>query len=186
MISRILWLLFKKSRRKKTRKNKLFITGILLDTSRNYFTVEVLKRLIDGMSYNKLNVFHWHITDTARFTFNSILFWTSLLNWRFLESRICTRPCWSKVLSHSHFLNFKSFCHQAAKPFWRPFLTIIAYIVRINLFLASRWFWPAFQNLLSGALTPDSKCTHLQTSETWYTNLIDRNSLKTEFMKDPN
>ena len=115
-----LWLLFKRSR-KKPEKNKLFITGILLDTSRNYFTVEVLKRLIDGMSYNKLNVFHWHITDTARFTFNSFLFWTSLLDWRFLESRICTRPCSSKVLSHSHFLNFKLFCHQAAKPFWRPF-----------------------------------------------------------------
>jgi hexosaminidase len=44
----------------------LYIAGILLDTSRNFFSVEVLKRLIDGLSYNKLNVFHWHITDTAR------------------------------------------------------------------------------------------------------------------------
>jgi hexosaminidase len=42
------------------------LTGILLDTSRNYFTVNELKRLIDAMSFNKLNVFHWHIIDTAR------------------------------------------------------------------------------------------------------------------------
>ncbi|KAL7604910.1 beta-hexosaminidase 2 [Lactuca sativa] len=41
--------------------------GILLDTSRNYYGVEDLLRLIGGMSANKLNVFHWHITDSHSF-----------------------------------------------------------------------------------------------------------------------
>ncbi|KAL8229676.1 hypothetical protein R6Q57_014576 [Mikania cordata] len=41
--------------------------GILLDTSRNYYGVEDLLRLIGAMSENKLNVFHWHITDSQSF-----------------------------------------------------------------------------------------------------------------------
>ena len=41
--------------------------GLLIDTSRNYFSVAILKDIVDAMSYNKLNVFHWHITDTHSF-----------------------------------------------------------------------------------------------------------------------
>ena len=45
--------------------------GVLLDTSRNFMTVDVIKKIIRGMSYDKLNVFHWHITDTHSFPFYS-------------------------------------------------------------------------------------------------------------------
>ena len=61
--------------------------GLLLDTSRNFiskkvtrlvdldgsllFVVQVIKEIISGMSYDKLNVFHWHITDTHSFPFYS-------------------------------------------------------------------------------------------------------------------
>lgn len=41
--------------------------GVLLDTSRNYFSVDDIMRLIKGISMNKLNVFHWHITDSHSF-----------------------------------------------------------------------------------------------------------------------
>ena len=41
--------------------------GLLIDTSRNFFGLDILKRIIDGLSYNKMNVFHWHITDTHSF-----------------------------------------------------------------------------------------------------------------------
>lgn len=41
--------------------------GIMLDTSRNYYGIEDLMRLIRTMGMNKLNVFHWHITDSHSF-----------------------------------------------------------------------------------------------------------------------
>ncbi|KZS17103.1 Beta-hexosaminidase subunit beta [Daphnia magna] len=45
--------------------------GLLVDTSRNYVSVPVIKKIIDAMSYDKLNVFHWHLTDTHSFPFVS-------------------------------------------------------------------------------------------------------------------
>lgn len=41
--------------------------GLLLDTSRNYYSVKSLKRTLDGMAMVKLNTFHWHITDSHSF-----------------------------------------------------------------------------------------------------------------------
>ncbi|GFP91409.1 beta-hexosaminidase 2 [Phtheirospermum japonicum] len=41
--------------------------GVLLDTSRNYYELGDLLRLIRAMGMNKLNVFHWHITDSQSF-----------------------------------------------------------------------------------------------------------------------
>ncbi|KAJ0982707.1 hypothetical protein J5N97_010962 [Dioscorea zingiberensis] len=41
--------------------------GLLLDTSRNYYPVEDIMRTIAAMGANKLNVFHWHITDSHSF-----------------------------------------------------------------------------------------------------------------------
>ncbi|KAJ2802947.1 Glucosamine-6-phosphate isomerase (Glucosamine-6-phosphate deaminase) (GNPDA) (GlcN6P deaminase) [Coemansia guatemalensis] len=38
--------------------------GIMLDTARNYYPVKDIKRTLDAMSYNKLNVLHWHIVDS--------------------------------------------------------------------------------------------------------------------------
>lgn len=37
--------------------------GNMLDVSRHFFSVEFLKRHIDMLSYYKMNVFHWHLTD---------------------------------------------------------------------------------------------------------------------------
>lgn len=35
--------------------------------SRHFFIKSFSKGIVDAMSYNKLNVFHWHITDTHSF-----------------------------------------------------------------------------------------------------------------------
>ncbi|KAI3935956.1 hypothetical protein MKX01_021907 [Papaver californicum] len=41
--------------------------GVMLDTSRNYYGVDDIIRTVEAMSANKLNVFHWHITDSHSF-----------------------------------------------------------------------------------------------------------------------
>lgn len=41
--------------------------GLLLDTSRNFLPEIDIKRTLDGMGASKMNVFHWHITDSHSF-----------------------------------------------------------------------------------------------------------------------
>lgn len=37
--------------------------GFMLDVSRHFFSLDQLKRMLDVMSYYKMNRFHWHLTD---------------------------------------------------------------------------------------------------------------------------
>ena len=45
--------------------------GLLLDVSRHWMPVELVKRNLDGMAAVKLNVFHWHLTDDQGFRVES-------------------------------------------------------------------------------------------------------------------
>ncbi|KAJ2838598.1 Glucosamine-6-phosphate isomerase (Glucosamine-6-phosphate deaminase) (GNPDA) (GlcN6P deaminase) [Coemansia sp. 'formosensis'] len=37
--------------------------GLSFDTSRNFYPVDSIFRILDAMSYNKMNAFHWHVVD---------------------------------------------------------------------------------------------------------------------------
>lgn len=41
--------------------------GVMLDTSRNYYPVKDVLRTVEAMAMNKVNVFHWHVTDSHSF-----------------------------------------------------------------------------------------------------------------------
>lgn len=41
--------------------------GLLIDTARNYLTLDAIKRQIDGLAASKMNVLHWHATDSQSF-----------------------------------------------------------------------------------------------------------------------
>ncbi|XP_064602601.1 beta-hexosaminidase subunit beta-like [Liolophura sinensis] len=45
--------------------------GIMLDTSRHYVNPGTIKKNMDAMEMNKLNVFHWHVVDDQSFPYVS-------------------------------------------------------------------------------------------------------------------
>ncbi|HET8645694.1 MAG TPA: family 20 glycosylhydrolase, partial [Vicinamibacteria bacterium] len=48
--------------------------GLLIDPSRRWQPVEVIKRTLDGMAAVKLNVLHWHLTEDQGFRIESRVF----------------------------------------------------------------------------------------------------------------
>ncbi|XP_017780356.1 PREDICTED: chitooligosaccharidolytic beta-N-acetylglucosaminidase [Nicrophorus vespilloides] len=46
--------------------------SLMIDTGRNFLTVETIKRQIDAMASSKLNILHWHITDSQSFPYVSV------------------------------------------------------------------------------------------------------------------
>ncbi|KAG0260819.1 hypothetical protein DFQ27_003299, partial [Actinomortierella ambigua] len=45
-------------------KPKYTHRGVMYDTARNFLPVSAIKKQIDALAFSKLNVFHWHITDS--------------------------------------------------------------------------------------------------------------------------
>ena len=45
--------------------------GLMIDVSRHFIPLEVLKRNLDGMAAVKMNVFHWHLSDNQGFRVES-------------------------------------------------------------------------------------------------------------------
>jgi hexosaminidase len=45
--------------------------GVMLDTSRHWYPVGSILKTLDAMSYNRLNVLHWHATDDNSWSLSS-------------------------------------------------------------------------------------------------------------------
>jgi len=43
--------------------------GFMLDTSRHFISKTNILKILDGMMFSKLNVFHWHLADSDSFSF---------------------------------------------------------------------------------------------------------------------
>ena len=48
--------------------------GIMIDTSRHYLPMDFIRQHLDAMEWNKLNVLHWHLTDTQSWPYQSQIF----------------------------------------------------------------------------------------------------------------
>jgi hexosaminidase len=48
--------------------------GTMIDVSRHFIPIDVLKRNLDGMAAVKMNVFHWHLSDDQGFRAESKIF----------------------------------------------------------------------------------------------------------------
>lgn len=45
--------------------------GLLIDSSRHFLPVATIKKIVDSVTYAKLNTIHWHIVDAIAFPFDS-------------------------------------------------------------------------------------------------------------------
>jgi hexosaminidase len=48
--------------------------GLMIDVSRHYQPLDVIRRTLDGMAAVKMNVFHWHLSDDQGFRIESKVF----------------------------------------------------------------------------------------------------------------
>ncbi|KAL1923784.1 uncharacterized protein VTP21DRAFT_8764 [Calcarisporiella thermophila] len=76
--------------------------GIMLDTSRNFFPVKDILRVLDGMAYSKLNVFHWHIVDSHSFPFGSERYPELWQKGAYGEDMVYTREDVRTILEHAN------------------------------------------------------------------------------------
>ncbi|KRX26099.1 Beta-hexosaminidase subunit alpha [Trichinella nelsoni] len=75
--------------------------GILLDTSRHFVPVDVIKTQLELMAQNKFNVFHWHIVDDPSFPYQSDSFPNLSNKGAFSNQRIYKKIDILKVINYA-------------------------------------------------------------------------------------
>uniref|UniRef100_A0AC35TNY4 Beta-hexosaminidase n=1 Tax=Rhabditophanes sp. KR3021 TaxID=114890 RepID=A0AC35TNY4_9BILA len=75
--------------------------GAMLDTSRHWVSINVLKKMLDLMSMNKMNVFHWHLVDSESFPYVSTKFPDLSRLGAYSEKHIYSPSDVQSVISHA-------------------------------------------------------------------------------------
>ena len=81
----------------------------MIDTSRHYYTLNVIYQHIDAMAYAKFNVLHWHIVDDQSFPYQSIKFPEMSRKGAFSPSHVYTVQDIQKVIAYAFDREFGSF-----------------------------------------------------------------------------
>jgi hexosaminidase len=79
--------------------------GLLIDTGRRIVPKKLLLNILDAMSYLKLNVFHWHLTDFCVFSIESKQF--PQLTSRLLPGQFYTREDVSEIVEYAKQLGIR-------------------------------------------------------------------------------
>jgi hexosaminidase len=75
--------------------------GIMIDSARHYLSVKAIKRTLDAMMYNKLNVLHWHITDDESFPLELKSFPQVHKSGAFSKNEVYTKENVADILNHA-------------------------------------------------------------------------------------
>jgi hexosaminidase len=65
--------------------------GLMLDTSRRFYSVEGIKQVIDSMAAAKYNVLHWHLVDDDSFPMTLDSFPSLVTNAAFSADRVYSK-----------------------------------------------------------------------------------------------
>ena len=76
--------------------------GFMLDTSRHFFSLDSILKLIDAMAVAKFNVFHWHIVDDDSFPLELKQSFPNLtFNGAFSENEVYTQAMVKQIVEHA-------------------------------------------------------------------------------------
>lgn len=77
--------------------------GILLDTARHFLPKNTMLQVLDSMSWNKMNVLHWHIVDDQSFPYESKIFPNLTLHGAYTQRHVYTQKDVTDIVDYARY-----------------------------------------------------------------------------------